>query len=113
MPVQPRTVAGWRSLGATLRDDGEGHAKGWDWAEAMGMTEETECGGRSDSFIEGCQMYCRELAREQGGGGSAVREDESSGGGMVNRMAGSLAARAAQYAAGPIGYYGSPYWNWR
>lgn len=39
---------------------GSGHQAGYDWAERKGITDEYECGGKSQSFIEGCESYVRE-----------------------------------------------------
>ena len=33
-------------------DEGSGHYAGWQWGE-----EGNDCGGNSDSFIEGCEEY--------------------------------------------------------
>lgn len=37
--------------------DCSGHLAGWNWAESRGITQRFECGGRSQSFIEGCYAY--------------------------------------------------------
>lgn len=42
-------------------DDGSGHDAGFQWAEQKGITDSTDCGGDSDSFIEGCQEYVNSL----------------------------------------------------
>jgi hypothetical protein len=39
-------------------DDGSGHYAGYEWAME---NEPSECGGNSDSFIEGCQEYLDEM----------------------------------------------------
>ena len=38
-------------------DEGSGHYAGFEWEAENGY----ECGGNSDSFIEGCQEYLRQL----------------------------------------------------
>lgn len=38
-------------------DEGSGHYAGFEWKAENGY----ECGGNSDSFIEGCQEYVRQL----------------------------------------------------
>lgn len=39
-------------------DEGSGHSAGYEWAQE---NEPSECGGNSDSFIEGCQEYLDEM----------------------------------------------------
>jgi hypothetical protein len=38
--------------------EGTGHYAGFDWAQEKGVTT---CGGNSDSFIEGCEVYLRQV----------------------------------------------------
>lgn len=38
-------------------DEGTGHDAGFQWAEEKGITDPSDCGGDSDSFIEGCEEY--------------------------------------------------------
>lgn len=45
-------------------DDGSGHDAGFQWAEQKGITDSSDCGGDSDSFIEGCQEYVNSLAAD-------------------------------------------------
>ena len=40
--------------------DCSGHEAGYDWAEDKGITDIDDCGGNSNSFIEGCQAYVEE-----------------------------------------------------
>lgn len=40
-----------------------GHEAGRRWAELRGVTDESECGGRSWSFREGCVTYAREQSQ--------------------------------------------------
>ncbi|MBU1091892.1 hypothetical protein KKA27_03475 [Patescibacteria group bacterium] len=40
--------------------DCSGHDAGWNWAEEHGITEPEDCGGKSQSFIEGCEAYAEE-----------------------------------------------------
>ena len=40
--------------------DCSGHQAGYDWAERHDITDEDNCGGNSESFIEGCKAYVRE-----------------------------------------------------
>lgn len=41
-------------------DDCSGHEAGYNWAEENGIEDEGDCGGNSNSFIEGCQSYVEE-----------------------------------------------------
>lgn len=34
-----------------------GHKAGYEWAEDKNITEYENCGGNSESFIEGCKSY--------------------------------------------------------
>lgn len=40
--------------------DCSGHNAGYAWAEENGITDTYDCGGNSQSFIEGCQAYAEE-----------------------------------------------------
>lgn len=40
--------------------DCSGHEAGSEWAEEHGITDPDDCGGNSQSFIEGCQSYAEE-----------------------------------------------------
>ncbi|NCS97222.1 MAG: hypothetical protein GW762_01360 [Candidatus Pacebacteria bacterium] len=40
--------------------DCSGHEAGYEWAEDKGITDPDDCGGNSDSFIEGCEAYANE-----------------------------------------------------
>ncbi len=40
--------------------DCSGHEAGYDWAEDKGIDDPGDCGGNSNSFIEGCQAYAEE-----------------------------------------------------
>jgi hypothetical protein len=49
-------------------DDCSGHEAGFQWAQDNDVTDSSECGGNSDSFIEGCEAFAQEretLAQEQ------------------------------------------------
>lgn len=39
----------------------EGHDAGFEWAKEHGVTDQSECDGDSQSFIEGCQSYASTL----------------------------------------------------
>jgi hypothetical protein len=56
--------------GATFEDVGDtstctidcsGHEAGFEWAREHDVTDESECGGTSQSFQEGCQSYAQAL----------------------------------------------------
>lgn len=43
-------------------DDCSGHEAGYEWAESQGIDDPEDCGGNSESFIEGCIVYAQEQA---------------------------------------------------
>lgn len=48
--------------GYDCTQDCSGHEAGYDWAERKGIASENDCGGNSNSFIEGCRAYVEENA---------------------------------------------------
>ena len=40
--------------------DCSGHEAGYNWAEEHDITDPDQCGGNSQSFIEGCRAYAEE-----------------------------------------------------
>jgi len=46
--------------GYPCTQDCSGHEAGYEWAEDNGIDEVEDCGGRSQSFIEGCKAYVEE-----------------------------------------------------
>ena len=56
--------------GYTCTDDCSGHEAGCDWAERHDIEDPNDCGGHSDSFIEGCQAYA--IEHQEG-----LQEDET------------------------------------
>lgn len=38
-------------------EDCSGHEVGYEWAEEKGISNPSDCGGNSESFIEGCEAY--------------------------------------------------------
>ena len=54
--------------------DCSGHQAGYDWAEQHDIDDEDNCGGNSESFIEGCKAYVRE---QQGIGDDDSADDDS------------------------------------
>lgn len=51
--------------GYPCTDDCSGHEAGYDWAEEHDIDNVDDCGGNSDSFIEGCQSYVEENYPEE------------------------------------------------
>ena len=45
-------------------EDCSGHEAGKEWAEENDVTDPDDCGGKSESFIEGCRSYGEELNEE-------------------------------------------------
>jgi len=43
---------------------GRGHQAGYDWAESHGISDEADCTGSSQSFVEGCRTFVREQQAE-------------------------------------------------
>ncbi|MFH0968984.1 MAG: hypothetical protein V1804_00555 [Patescibacteria group bacterium] len=52
---EPQTFNGYECT-----DDCSGHEAGYEWAEEKGITDPNDCGGNSNSFIEGCESYAEE-----------------------------------------------------
>lgn len=46
--------------GSACTDDCSGHEAGYKWAEEKGINDPDDCGGKSNSFIEGCRSYAEE-----------------------------------------------------
>ena len=46
--------------GYPCTEDCSGHEAGYNWAEEHDIDNIDDCGGNSDSFIEGCQSYVEE-----------------------------------------------------
>lgn len=40
--------------------DCSGHEAGYEWASENGISDSNDCGGKSASFIEGCEAYANE-----------------------------------------------------
>ncbi|SEN92092.1 hypothetical protein SAMN05216404_108141 [Nitrosospira multiformis] len=47
-------------MGYTCTIDCSGHEAGYEWAEENDIHDPDDCGGNSDSFIEGCIAYAEE-----------------------------------------------------
>lgn len=52
---EPLTSDNW-----DCTSDCSGHEAGYEWAEEKGITDPDDCGGNSNSFIEGCEAYANE-----------------------------------------------------
>jgi len=46
--------------GYECTDDCSGHEAGYSWAEQNGIGDPGDCGGNSQSFVEGCRSYAEE-----------------------------------------------------
>ena len=46
--------------GYKCTEDCSGHDAGYQWAEDKGIDDPDDCGGNSQSFVEGCQSYAEE-----------------------------------------------------
>lgn len=51
--------------------DCSGHEAGYAWAADRGLAELSQCGGRSQSFIEGCQDYVLQVQEGRAASGAA------------------------------------------
>ena len=59
LPVHAQSYGGY-----PCTDDCSGHEAGYDWAEDNSIQDESDCGGNSNSFIEGCYSYVEEQEDE-------------------------------------------------
>ena len=48
---------------AAAANAGEGHDAGYDWAQENEITDPDDCGGKSQSFIAGCEEAAEEAAQ--------------------------------------------------
>lgn len=51
------SLTGLTYAGDPCTIDCSGHEAGYEWAEEQGISDPDDCGGKSDSFIEGCIAY--------------------------------------------------------
>jgi len=52
---------GYKSFkGTECTEDCRGHEAGYNWAEENDISDEDDCDGNSESFIEGCKTYVNE-----------------------------------------------------
>ena len=47
--------------------DCSGHKAGYEWAERKGIDDPADCGGKSNSFTEGCRAWAEEQAGDAPG----------------------------------------------
>lgn len=59
--------------GYPCTQDCSGHKAGYEWAQAKDIGDPADCGGKSNSFTEGCRAWAQEQA------GDAPEEDADSG----------------------------------
>ncbi len=53
-----------RTFGGNLcTDDCSGHSAGYLWAEENQITDQNQCDGNSNSFIEGCMTFAEDPYR--------------------------------------------------
>jgi hypothetical protein len=45
-------------------EDCSGHEAGYEWAEDNAIVDPSDCGGNSNSFIEGCEVWAEEQQDE-------------------------------------------------
>jgi hypothetical protein len=56
--IQPYSSTTFMGYQCTV--DCSGHEAGYEWAEENSIDDPYDCGGNSESFIEGCQAYAEE-----------------------------------------------------
>jgi hypothetical protein len=64
--------------GYPCTEDCSGHQAGYDWAEQNEITNPGDCGGSSQSFIEGCESYAEENESSSGTGWQDDPDQEDS-----------------------------------
>ena len=66
MALLPKEATARDFYGYYCTDDCSGHQAGWNWAERNGIEDEGDCGGRSQSFIQGCWAYVEQNYGDDG-----------------------------------------------
>ena len=56
--------------------DCSGHDAGFAWAKENEIEDPDQCGGNSDSFIEGCRAYGEEIGQRMEAAADAAKEGE-------------------------------------
>ncbi len=59
-PDKSLTFEGYRCT-----KDCSGHRAGYEWAERKGIETPEQCGGRSNSFTEGCKAWAEKQVQEE------------------------------------------------
>jgi hypothetical protein len=59
-PLKEVSESDQYSHGKRCTVDCGGHEAGYEWAERKGIIDKDDCGGKSRSFIEGCESYVEE-----------------------------------------------------
>jgi hypothetical protein len=62
--------------GYECTQDCSGHEAGYDWAQQRGIDDDSDCGGNSNSFIEGCKAFV-----DENGGPAYGEEDQDANSG--------------------------------
>jgi hypothetical protein len=66
--------------GYQCTDDCSGHQAGYNWAEQNDVSDPDECGGNSQSFIEGCQSYTEQNDGADGDNDDQMNSDDNADG---------------------------------
>jgi hypothetical protein len=61
--IGPANLAAQEFHGYPCTQDCSGHEAGYEWAEQNVIDDIDNCGGNSQSFIEGCQAYVEDPSR--------------------------------------------------
>jgi hypothetical protein len=61
--------------------DCSGHEAGYEWAEENGIDDPDDCGGNSESFIEGCRAYAEEQQSQADDDEGKSDDDDGAGDG--------------------------------
>lgn len=70
----PRTALTFSGYPCTVNCSG--HEAGYAWAEDKGIDDPDDCGGNSNSFIEGCEAYAEEQQEQMIEDGECSDDDE-------------------------------------
>ena len=70
--------AGGTFYGDPCLEDCSGHEAGYEWADRKGIDSVDDCGGNSNSFIEGCEAYVEE--NQSNDNGDSDSDNDADGG---------------------------------
>jgi hypothetical protein len=79
--AETRSDNGLEFHGYDCTVDCSGHQAGYDWAEQQGIDDEDDCGGNSESFIEGCKAFVQENAESNAGSQDDPQDEPDDDGG--------------------------------